>query len=213
MNNYEFVQKNEYQPLRDEAEIIIRKVQKMLKKEFTFQYNLVGSGKRHLVTRIKGGNRGFDLDFNLFLNNMVKAKFAKESLLAAFQEAIKGTHFNKVENSTSAITVKKVDKNNSRIVYSCDFAIMYYDNEKDLIKYVRFNKNQNNYTWENRKYSYKAEYKKGIVLNIYDWNQIKEKYLHLKNANKDLNKHSFQLFLETINNLYNEIVDEEDDYE
>ena len=31
----------------------------------------------------------------------------------------------------------------------------------------------------------------------------KEEYLKLKNNNKDPNKHSFQLFYETINNVYN----------
>ena len=35
------------------------------------------------------------------------------------------------------------------------------------------------------------------------WDEIKEEYLKLKNNNKDSNKHSFQLFYETINNVYN----------
>lgn len=35
------------------------------------------------------------------------------------------------------------------------------------------------------------------------WNYIKEEYLKLKNNNKDINNHSFQLFYEAVSNVYN----------
>ncbi len=216
MNKYEFVPKTEYQPLRIEAEKIIKKVQRLIKKEFTFQFKLVGSGSRHLVTRIKGGNGGFDLDYNLTLNNpdethYWKAQFARETIFNAFQEAIKGTSFNRIENSTSSITIKNVDKKNSKIVYSCDFAIMYYDDEHDYLKYARYNKGNGNYTWEIRKYSKNADYKAEIVLENYYWDKIKDEYLRLKNKNNDINKRSFQLYLEVINNLYDQVEDDEEE--
>ena len=218
MNKYEFVPKSEYQPLRIEAEKIIRKVQRLIRGQFTFQFKLVGSGSRHLVTRIKGGNGGFDLDYNLTINNpdedhYWKAEFARETLFKAFQEAIKGTPFNKIENSTSSITIKNVDKKNSKIVYSCDFEIMYFDDGHNYLKYARFNKNNGNYTWEPRKYSENIDYKIEIVLENYYWSAIKEEYLKLKNKNSDINKHSFQLYIEVINNLFNELEQEEDDDE
>ena len=47
---------------------------------------------------------------------------------------------------------------------------------------------------------YKLDWLKENVDNY--WNILKEHYLNLKNINQDENKHSFQLYYETINNLY-----------
>ena len=66
---YEYVSKAEYKPYKEEIESIIKKVQKIMKTEYdtTFQFKLIGSAKRHLVTKIKDGNRGYDFDYNLIL--------------------------------------------------------------------------------------------------------------------------------------------------
>ena len=66
---YEYVKKSEYAPVRKELEQIINRVQVFMRKNYrlTFQFRLIGSGKRHLVTRIKGGNRGYDFDYNVIL--------------------------------------------------------------------------------------------------------------------------------------------------
>lgn len=69
---YEFVSKKEYAPIRNEIEAIIKKVQKILREDDsdqTFQFKLIGSGGRHLITRIKGGNAGYDFDYNLVMND------------------------------------------------------------------------------------------------------------------------------------------------
>ena len=42
------------------------------------------------------------------------------------------------------------------------------------------------------------------------WNEIREEYLKIKNANKDLNKHSFSLYLEAVNNVYNMLEQDND---
>ena len=45
------------------------------------------------------------------------------------------------------------------------------------------------------------------------WNAIRDEYLKLKNANRDNNKHSFSLYLEAVNNVYNRLPDEDDYYD
>lgn len=104
---HEFVSKKEYVPFRIETEKIINHVQKLLKKEgITFQYRLVGSGKRHLITKIKNGNAGYDFDYNLILNNHYDwDPKIRNDIFNAFQIAINKTAFNKIENSTSVITI------------------------------------------------------------------------------------------------------------
>ena len=222
---YEFVSKNEYAPIRIEIEAIIKKVQKILKEQDsdqTFQFKLIGSGGRHLITRIKGGNAGYDFDYNLVMNDNYSWKpTIRQSVFDAFQQSIKGTRFTTVENSTSVITIKQVDKNNKKVIVGCDFSVVFYpnDDESGYYKYARFNKNQQNYTWEIRNVSRFNDDKLNWLKENYDgiWNDIKDEYLKLKDNNPQ-KKHSFVLFHEAINNIYNQCQqelsynDEDDDY-
>lgn len=207
---YEFVNKKEFTPIRNEIETIIKKVQKILKEENskqTFQFKLIGSGGRHLITRIKGGNAGYDFDYNLVMNDKFSWKpNIRQSFFDAFQQAVKGTRFTTVENSTSVITIKQVDKKNKKVIVGCDFSIVFYPNdESGYYKYARFNKNKQNYTWEIRNVSRFNDDNLNWLKENYDgiWNDIKEEYLKLKN-NDHQGKHSFILFHEAINNIYHQ---------
>lgn len=220
MKKYEFVPKKEYTPVRIELEGIIKKVQNIVRDEFTFQFKLVGSGNRHLITREVKGNKGFDFDYNIILNHPKgeegyywKAKYAKETLIKAFRKAVKGTSYSDPENSTTSITIKVKNTEKSKIEHSCDFVIIYYPNDSDenYFKYVRFDKKQNQYIWAIRDISYDIDEKyEWIKDNIDDyWNELKyDYYLELKNNNKDPNKHSFQLYHEAINNMFNDYYDD-----
>ena len=79
------------------------------------------------------------------------------------------------------------------------------DDESGYYKYARFNKNQQNYTWEIRNVSRFNDDKLNWLKENYDgiWNDIKEEYLKLKDNNPQ-GKHSFILFHEAINNIYNQ---------
>ena len=76
---YEYVSKAEYKPYKAEADEIVRKVQKIMKGKYdtTFQPKLIGSANRHLVTKIKNGNRGYDFDYNLILQKAIYGKILK----------------------------------------------------------------------------------------------------------------------------------------
>lgn len=165
-----------------------------------------------MITREKGGNKGFDFDYNLILNNpsedeIWNPKDAKEALIDAFKEAVKGTLYSTPENSKTAITIKVKDKKHSIILHSCDFAVVYkLKNSGDTFyKFIRFNKSNNSYSWEIRNLSKNVDDKlKWLKQNIDDyWLIIKEEYLKVKNSNDDLDKHSFQLFYESVNNVFN----------
>ena len=212
MSEYEYVSKNEYRPVREELEDIIRRAQKILKKrtDITFQFELIGSGSKHLITRIKGGNKGFDFDYNLILNcdpgYHWNPDYARIEVTKAIDEAIKGTDYDHPQNSSVAFTIKVKNTKQSKIIHSCDFAVIYYpDGEYNQHKYSRLDTKTNQYTWEIRKYTKNYHEKLDwLKNNVNDyWDQIKKEYLKLKDNNKDPNKHSFQLFYETINNVYN----------
>jgi hypothetical protein len=211
---YEYVTKKEYSPYRIEVEGIIRNAQKIMKSRYdtTFQFRLIGSGNRHLVTRLKNGNAGYDFDYNLILQKSdlwENPKKLKQQFMNAFRESIKGTPYCKIEDSTSSITIKVVDKDNSKILRSCDLAILYYIDEENIDEgymYLKNWKQNSKYTFEQRNLSLKAEYKLDEVLEYEQgWNMIRDEYLKLKNSNKDINKKSFVLYLESINNVFNHL--------
>lgn len=226
MQKYEFVAKSEYQPVRKEIENIIHKAQRLLKQpsfvaeKITFQYELIGSGKHHLITRIKGGNKGFDFDYNLILQSKPvvhrNPKYVQESIFKALQEAAKGTHFTKIENSTSANTILSINKDKSKINFSCDFGIVYYDNNGELY-YLHTAKHDNSIKYEWRKRSSAANIDNKIkelkTYWPYDyWKYIKSEYLDLKEKNSvqksSSQKRSFNLYIESVNNVYNWMIQE-----
>ncbi len=207
---YEYVPKNEYRPVRKDLDEVILKVHKYMKKQFkiTFQDRLIGSGGRHLITRQISGNKGFDFDYNFIIKkpsstSNKSTKAIKKQFMEALTIAIKGTQYDCPQDSTSAITIKVVDKQNKKILHSCDFAIVYYsDNDNfDGYYYLKNNKQQRYYSFEQRNYSSNLDEK---IREIGDWESIKSEYLKLKNNNKDSNKHSFDLYAETVNNVYNQ---------
>ena len=208
---YEYVSKSEYGPAKADFEIIIRKVQKILRNEkgITFQPRLVGSGGRHLITRLIGGNKGFDLDYNLILQKHQDDDpgFIRGIFLNAFQMAAKGTLY-KVESSTSAITIKYIDKRENKIKYSCDLAIIEYDDEYEDDGYYIIKKECGKFVWKERSNSYGLDTKLKEIREWNSnewWNWIKEEYLTVKNSNKDTDKHSFSLYNEAVCNVYNQI--------
>lgn len=214
MPKYEYVLKNEYRPVREELERIIKKAQRILRKKtgITFQFELIGSGSKHLITRIKGGNKGFDFDYNLILNCNPgyhwKPDYARIQVTNAIDKAIEGTEYGHPQNSKVALTIKVKDTTKSRIIHSCDFAVVYYpDPNSNEHEYVRLDLKTNKYTWETRAYT--KEYHKDLDWlkdNVPGyWEMIKEEYLKLKENNNDPNKCSFQLFYEVVKNVRNNV--------
>lgn len=183
--------------------------------ELPFTYELIGSGKRHLITRIKGGNRGYDFDYNLIIPHpgqgyKYKAKVIKGDFIEAFKRALKGTCYSFPKDSTSAITIKVIDKANKKIEFQCDFAVIYFDDNDGCegYRYLRNDKQSGKYSFAfralckgkiNRKLDEILEYTNG-------WNWVRDEYLKLKNINEgNKNKHSFSLYYEAIHNVYNQI--------
>jgi hypothetical protein len=215
---YEIVEKDEYQPVREQLEDIIKFVQDYIREQFTFSFRLIGSGSRHLITRIKGGNQGFDFDYNLVLNNpdsehVWNPKYAKETLMNVFREAVKNTLYKDPTDSTSVITIKVVDQKKNSIIHSCDFAIIYYPEQDDshYYKYVKHNKRVQNYTWEERELSKFVDEKKDWIIDNNHWQDVRDEYLKLKNNNNDSEKKSFSLYHEAVHNVFNWYHQEEED--
>ena len=72
--------------------------------------------------------------------------------------------------------------------------------------YLRNDKSTGNYHFAFRSYSRTDTNEKLAEILEYEdgWNWIRDEYLKLKNRNES-NKHSFSLYIEAINNIYNQM--------
>lgn len=206
---FEYVSKSEYQPFKLEVDEILKSIQRELRenKILTFQFNLIGSAKRKLITRVKNGNQGFDLDYNIVIQNISDEdykdpKLLKQKFIDLFDKYFDNS-YDYAEDSTSVITVKKLNPSRNKILYSVDFAIVnYYKDDEGVERqeYVRFDKKSNNYSWALRKVATNHRYVEDLIKENALWEDFKD--LYLENKNKEPNKKSRIVYYQTLETIY-----------
>lgn len=106
------------------------------------------------------------------------------------------------EDNGRVFTIKMKDTANSKVIHSCDFAIVrdVYDGR---IEFIRHQRQHNSYFWELQNI-YPLELRKRVDLIKHKnrWNEVRNLYLKKKNANDDPNKKSRSIYSETINEVY-----------
>ena len=210
--NFEFVTRGEYTPVRELFESIICDLQKELKGVVTFQFQLIGSGRRKLVTREAGSNKGFDFDYNLNIQKDLKKNDInlRLKIFEALQRLKRQYCIDRLSQGKHAITIKYIDKENSRIVYSCDLAVVRdrMTKKSGLVQEILlYDKESSRYSWKTRENS-ENHFEKLVDIEAGAlWLELREEYLKLKN-NDHQGKESYQLFIEAINNIYNKFYGE-----
>lgn len=209
MNHFEYVPKKEWAPIKNELFEIIRKLQDKVKDKFTFKFCFVGSSKQKMITCDRNSNVGFDFDVNIEVNDPDEDYSAKEirdflrdgldTVMNPRDRTIFGYDY--TEDSTRVLTIKVKDSKNSRILHSCDFCIVN-NCANGRQQYIRYNKQQNNYSWEFQSKGYdnlpeKIEWIKKNGL----WQEVRDIYLAKKNTNTDDNKKSRAISAETIHQV------------
>lgn len=156
--HFEYVSKNSkvvksaYQNLIE----IIKQTQNELRDNYSFQFRVVGSYSRNMMTYDSKSNKGFDFDVNIYPNideKKLSPQKIKESLILAINKYAKSFGYSPAENLTRVITIKVKDTENSKIKHSVDFAIVndYVDEDGyDCQEYIRFNKKAINTNGWNR---------------------------------------------------------------
>lgn len=204
MYHFQYVSKKELAPTKKKVIELIWRVQDDVRDSFTFQYQFVGSVKRNMVTCDVKSNIGFDFDVNIFVNDdeeEYSPKEIKHILMKSFNKYVKKYNYDFCEDSTRVFTIKVKDRKNSRILHSCDFAIVY-NCKYNRQQYIRYNKSQNTYTWEEQPQGFyelpeKVEFCKENSL----WQEVRNAYIKNKNSNTDKNKKSRSIFAETIHKV------------
>lgn len=206
---FEYVPKSEYQPFKLEVDEILKSIQRDLREKriLTFQFNLIGSAKRKLITRVENGNQGFDLDYNIviqkvFNNRYNNAKLLKQKFIDLFNKYFDDS-YDYSEDSTSVITIKKLNAQRNKIICSVDFAIVsYYEDEEGMErqKYIRFDKNSGNYSWALRKVATNHRHVEDLIKEKNLWEDVK--VLYLNNKNKEPKKESRIVYYQTLETIY-----------
>lgn len=205
MHDFVYVTKASAKPIKNELIQIIHEVQDIVRPYFTFQFKLVGSSCRNMITCDLKSNTGFDFDFDLEINNN-EENYSPVKIRHIIKNAIDQVTpkygYNCCEDSTRVLTIKKVNTVTSHIFHSCDFAIIRI-REDGAHQYIRFNKKNNYYTWEYQGRGFKNLENKITWLkrNGY-WGELQDYYLDKKNRNNNPDKHSRSIFAESINEMY-----------
>ena len=207
MCSFEYVSKAKWKPIKKELVELIHYVQDEIREDFTFRYDFVGSSKRNMITYDTKSNIGFDFDVDIEVNDddeSYSAKEIKQKLMNAFNRSryrLK-TYYNSCEDSTRVFTIKMIDHQKSRVIHSCDFAIVYNCSDGSQ-QYIRHNKSQNNYFWseQTKRFSDLTRLEKAIKKHGL-WNKVKDLYIDKKNKNTNIYKKSRSLYAETIHEVY-----------
>lgn len=208
MNNFQYVSRKQLSPVKQDLIQIIKSVQDQIRKDFTFQFYFVGSVERNMVTYNVGTNIGYDFDVNIQVND-VECRFSAKEIKTKIRLALNKVAFHygydNAEDSTRVLTIKVKDKKNSKILHSCDFAIVnnYTDDDgNECQEYIRFNKKQRTYTWEEQPQGfYLLEEKAEWIKDCGYWKKVRDLYLDKKNHNNNPHKHSRSIYAETIQEI------------
>ena len=208
MYNFNYVSKKQCRYVREDLEKLIHLVQDEVRRNFTFSYRFVGSAARNMITVDKTTNTGFDFDVNLCVNDTgeLSPKEIRQILMQAFNKHGKNFKYESAEDEKRVFTIKVIDHKNSRIIRSCDFAIVndYTDEYGEWRQeYIFFNRKQNKYEWkEQSEKFYDLPIKEEWIRDNGLWNFVRGIYLDKKNKNLDANKKSRSLYAEAVNEVY-----------
>lgn len=211
MSNFKYVTKSEYQPVKNELIELINLVQDEVTEYFTFRYDFIGSASRNMITRDENSNVGYDFDVNLRVNDddeQYDEQQIKQILMRGFNHYNHLFKYDYCEDSKRVITIKVKDRRNSRILHSCDFAIVY-DCGDGRQQYIHFNKSQQTYEWQYQpKGFYRIDEKIEEIKEAGYWQQVRDLYIDKKNRNTDPNKKSRSIFAETVSEIYRRYFEE-----
>ena len=204
MHDFRYVTKNEAKPIKKELYQILYEVQDLIRDKFTFSFTPIGSSSHNMITYDTKSNIGFDFDINIEVNDDnedFEPKEIRTIIRTAIDRIAPRYGYKSCGDSTRVLTIKKVNTFTSRIIHSCDFAIVYNCTDGRQ-QYIRFNKDNNYYSWEYQGKGFVGLEKKMDWLKRENlWGELQDYYIYKKNCNDNLDKHSRSIFAESINEM------------
>lgn len=199
----EYVSKKEVKPWRAMFHKWMKNIRTKLKeKGITFTYRLVGSAKRNLV--IRHHNKGFDCDYQIFIqrnNNNLSPKDIKLLFKSVMDEVCVADSFETCENSTSSLTIKMVDKAQSKVRVGYDVVILQETDEGlKILRCQNKGTKKESFVFELLPDMTNMSAKLAKIKGKKQCDKLRERYYN-KKTNYNGEKKSFQLLNEAINEV------------
>ena len=199
----EYVSKKEVKPWRAMFHRWMKNIRtKVKEKGITFTYRLVGSAKRNLV--IRHHNKGFDCDYQIFIqrnNNNLSPKDIKLLFKSVIDEVCVADGFEPCENSTSSLTIKMVDKSQSKVGVGYDIVMLQETDEGlKILRCQNKGTKKESFVFELLPDMTNMSAKLAKIKGKNQWNKLRELYYN-KKINYNSEKKSFQLLNEAINEV------------
>ena len=199
----EYVSKKEVKPWRAMFHKWMKNIRtKMKEKGITFTYRLVGSAKRNLV--IRHHNKGFDCDYQVFIqrnNDNLSPKDIKFLFKSVIDEVCASDSFEPCENSTSSLTIKMVDKSQSKVRVGYDIVMLQETDEGlKILRCQSKGTKKESFVFELLPDMTNMSAKLAKIKGKNQWNKLRELYYN-KKINYNGEKKSFQLLNEAINEV------------
>lgn len=203
----EWVTKNQAKPYKKIMNDCIDNIRKKIKNDYriTFECFLVGSSKRNLVLRHH--NKGFDCDYQIHIrrDNKIKINECIEIFKQRITEYLNQKGYS-YEHSTSSLTYKKIDKDNSSIEHSFD--IVFIKESENGSEIARHHGNEG---WRYEELSETKDYSVELkeIKERGKFQLVKDEYKKEKEANEKLPKEqrrkSYQIFVSSVKEVYKKI--------
>lgn len=213
--SYEYVPKNESKPFSLFCSQIMNEVKLSLQKNgiFCTVYG-IGSYAKNMVTR--NGKAPYDLDYNLEIIKPLPQKYSdlkklKNLVRNEMDKKLQNTGFSYGKDSKSVITYILHLPKKSQMKFSFDIGIVSRNKNGNLQRLIH-NKANDSFTWNEAKDSKGLNELTKFLKNHGHTEEIKTLYLKKKNAylSKNQKEHhpSFNVYIETINELYKKYFDQ-----
>lgn len=174
------------------------------------QIFLIGSGARNLVTA--NNNEPFDFDFNLNVlkyDNWGDGRTIKETIRKSANKVMNEYGLNDFQDSTSSLTSDEIYfKDKPDLRFTIDIGIVTKDKNglwNRLIHEKTGFSIADKYYWNEVRNSKGVSDKAAILKKNNHWEDVRQRYLDIKNkylrAN-DYNHQSFVCYIETVNEIY-----------
>lgn len=214
---YHYIQDKEFlKRLKGTCSDIVNQLVQSINNDsvMTVKACLVGSGAKNLITQNE--DEPIDLDYNLCIVstesiNILDCRGIKEYVRKQFNKVLCSNGWDDCEDSTSAITTGKYSfQNGNKTKFSIDIAITckYLNNWQRLIHQKTGFTFLDRYYWNEVQNSGRLKEKVRALKYEDLWDEVRRIYLDKKNfylCRNDYNHPSFIVYVETVNQIYNNI--------
>ncbi len=194
------------------ANIVNQLIQNLKKYGIDAKMNVVGSKSRNMITQ--NADQPIDFDFNLLIENsydISSARDLKEDIRKAFNEVLSANGLDDCEDSTSALTTKKIHlKDGNMTPFSIDICIVKRDcyGLHRLIHKKTGYVDNDQWIWNLVHNTEKLD-EKEKALKPDCWLEVREAYLEKKNLylkRQEMYNHpSFNCYIEAVNEVYEKV--------